>query len=130
MTRNERRPAFPPEAVADTATIAKALAHPIRVRIVDAFTAHETICAAELAREWNVPVSNVAYHVRRLAALGVVRLVDHVMRRGAVEHRYELVPIVLGGHVAAVEHDEADPRLATVLAQAEVVQTSVTVRSR
>jgi len=89
-----------PAVVSDTMTIAKALAHPTRVRILAAFARHETIGAAQLAREWNVPVSAIAYHVRRLADLGVIRLVARVANRGAVEHRYEQVPIVLGDLVS------------------------------
>jgi hypothetical protein len=42
----------------------------------------------EIAAELGAPLSNTSYHVRRLRTLGLIELVERVVRRGAVEHRY------------------------------------------
>lgn len=97
------------ETITDAGTIAKALAHPLRIRIIEAFSVHETLSATQVSRDWSLPLGNVAYHVRRLAGLGIVRLVDEVPRRGAVEHRYQLVPMVLGDLVAVTASLGATP---------------------
>lgn len=70
--------------------ILKALAHPIRQRILVAGfrDTAASISAAELSREWAMPVPNVAYHVRTLHRLGALRLVARVAKRGAIEHRF------------------------------------------
>ena len=67
----------------------KALAHPIRVKILAALE-HRTASPSELAEQLGAPVANVSYHVRRLEALGVVKLEREARRRGAVEHYYRI----------------------------------------
>ena len=66
-----------------------ALAHPIRVKILAALE-HRTASPSELAEQLGAPVANVSYHVRRLEALGVVKLEREARRRGAVEHYYRI----------------------------------------
>ncbi len=68
-------------------TVAKALAHPLRSRILAAL-ADRTASPSELAAELEVPLGVLSYHVRRLTALGFLELVRRVPRRGAVEHYY------------------------------------------
>ena len=68
-------------------TVAKALAHPLRTRILAAL-ADRTASPSELATELDVPLGVLSYHVRRLTALGFLKLVRRVPRRGAVEHYY------------------------------------------
>jgi DNA-binding transcriptional ArsR family regulator len=68
-------------------TVAKALAHPLRARILTALEGR-TASPSELASELEVPLGVLSYHVRRLTALGLVKLVRRVPRRGAVEHYY------------------------------------------
>ena len=68
-------------------TVAKALAHPLRTRILAAL-ADRTASPSELAAELDVPLGVLSYHVRRLTALGFLKLVKRVPRRGAVEHYY------------------------------------------
>lgn len=70
--------------------ILRALAHPVRQRILLAGFSDTaaSISAAELSREWAMPVPNVAYHVRTLHRLGALRLVARVAKRGAIEHRF------------------------------------------
>jgi DNA-binding transcriptional ArsR family regulator len=71
-------------------TLAKALAHPLRTRILAALETR-TASPSELAEELGTGLSLLSYHVRRLEALGLVRLVGRVPRRGAIEHRYTAV---------------------------------------
>ncbi len=68
-------------------SLAKALAHPLRTRILSALE-DRTASPSELATELGAPLGVVSYHVRRLAALRFLKLVKRVPRRGAVEHYY------------------------------------------
>lgn len=68
-------------------SVAKALAHPLRSRILAALE-QRTASPSQLAAELDVPLGVLSYHVRRLTALGFLRLVKRVPRRGAVEHYY------------------------------------------
>jgi DNA-binding transcriptional ArsR family regulator len=68
-------------------TVAKALAHPLRTRILGSLEGR-TASPSELALELDAPLGVVSYHVRRLTALGFLKLVRRVPRRGAVEHYY------------------------------------------
>ncbi len=76
----------PYQDITDTA-LAKALAHPLRTRILGALEGR-TASPSALAEELEAPLGVVSYHVRRLAALGFLKLVKRVPRRGAVEHYY------------------------------------------
>jgi DNA-binding transcriptional ArsR family regulator len=70
--------------------VAKALAHPLRTRVLAALE-DRTASPSQLAAELDVPLGVLSYHVRRLMALGFLRLVKRVPRRGAVEHYYTAV---------------------------------------
>lgn len=70
--------------------VAKALAHPLRTRILAALE-ERTASPSELADELDAPLGVLSYHVRRLTALGFLKLVKRVPRRGAVEHYYTAV---------------------------------------
>ena len=76
----------PYEDITDPA-IAKALAHPLRTRILAALEGRSA-SPSELAIELEAHLGVVSYHVRRLTALGFAQLVDSVPRRGAIEHYY------------------------------------------
>ena len=71
-------------------SLAKALAHPLRTRILSALE-DRTASPSQLAAELGAPLGVVSYHVRRLAALRFLKLVKRVPRRGAVEHYYTAV---------------------------------------
>ncbi len=71
-------------------SIAKALAHPLRTRILAALE-NRTASPTELATELEAPLGVVSYHVRRLHTLKFLKLVKRVPRRGAVEHYYTTV---------------------------------------
>lgn len=70
----------------------EALAHPLRVQILDHMATHQAMSPNELAKELSWPLSNVSYHVRCLNDLGAIQLVDTAQRRGATEHFYSVVP--------------------------------------
>lgn len=67
--------------------LAKALAHPLRTRIL-AELEDRTASPSELATQLDVPLGVMSYHVRRLESLGFVELVERLPRRGAIEHYY------------------------------------------
>lgn len=71
-------------------SLAKALAHPLRTRILAALE-ERTASPSEIAAELGAPLGVISYHVRRLRALGFLKLVRRVPRRGAVEHYYTTV---------------------------------------
>jgi DNA-binding transcriptional ArsR family regulator len=74
-----------PEAI--TQQLAKALAHPLRVRILSSL--HNGISSPnQLAQELGEPLGNVSYHVKTLLEYECVELVKTEPRRGAVEHFY------------------------------------------
>ena len=67
--------------------IIKAIAHPLRLRILAVLNGR-VASPSEIADELGTPLSNTSYHVRQLAALGFLQLVDRAARRGAIEHYY------------------------------------------
>jgi DNA-binding transcriptional ArsR family regulator len=67
--------------------LAKALAHPLRTRILASLEGR-TASPNQLAGELDASLGVVSYHVRRLQALGFLKLVRREPRRGAVEHYY------------------------------------------
>lgn len=70
----------------------KALAHPTRVAIIVKFgrDTNRKMSPVELAELLNVPLGTVAYHVRTLRDLGVLKPAGSAQRRGATEHYYRL----------------------------------------
>ena len=75
-----------PEGLID-ARLAKALAHPLRVRLLAAL--NEGVASPnQLAEQVDEPLQNVSYHVRVLLSLGCIELVRTAQRRGAIEHFY------------------------------------------
>ena len=74
-----------PEGI--TQQLAKALAHPLRVRILSSL--HKGISSPnQLSQELGEPLGNVSYHVKTLLEFDCVELVKTEPRRGAVEHFY------------------------------------------
>lgn len=71
------------------ADLFKALAHPVRKRIIKAL-ARRDASPKQLSDEFGVAIANVTYHARRLEEFGVIRLVDTARRRGAIEHYFRL----------------------------------------
>lgn len=74
-----------PEGI--TQQLAKALAHPLRVRILNSL--HKNVSSPnQLSQELDEPLGNVSYHVKTLLQFDCVELVKTEPRRGAVEHYY------------------------------------------
>ena len=65
----------------------KALAHPLRVRVL-AILEERTASPVQLAALLQAPLGTVSYHVRTLHKLGLIDLVEETPVRGAVEHHY------------------------------------------
>ncbi len=65
-----------------------ALGNPLRRRILRRMRDEDAISPLELAREFDLPVSNMAYHVRVLAGCGAITLVRVKPVRGAIKHFY------------------------------------------
>jgi DNA-binding transcriptional ArsR family regulator len=68
--------------------LVQALAHPLRAKMLSILE-EEPASPKELAEHFDVPLSNVAYHINVLRKLKVIRLVKETRRRGAVEHHYK-----------------------------------------
>lgn len=70
-----------------TPELLKAVAHPLRHRILLAFN-EKVSSPSRVAAELGEPVGRVSHHVRVLAKLGAIEAVRTRHRRGAVEHFY------------------------------------------
>ena len=68
-----------------------ALAHPLRVRILEVLSDH-VASPNSLASRLETGLSDVAYHTRALDRYGCLELVDTAQRRGATEHFYKATP--------------------------------------
>jgi DNA-binding transcriptional ArsR family regulator len=88
----------PPRAgtgdLARAAASFRGLAHPTRLRILEALRESEPLSPAQLTHrlEPRIPLGSVAHHMRELAKLGVVALAAMRPARGALEHFYRLSP--------------------------------------
>ncbi|GGS34346.1 ArsR/SmtB family transcription factor [Actinokineospora fastidiosa] len=69
----------------------RALAHPLRVRILTLLT-DSAMSAAEVARELGGTQANVSYHLRKLFDAGLLDMVEEVPIRGGVAKRYRHRP--------------------------------------
>ena len=65
----------------------RAVSHPIRIRLL-AMLDEEAASPVILAAKLKQPLGTVAYHVRTLYDLGLLKLVSTRQRRGATEHYY------------------------------------------
>jgi DNA-binding transcriptional ArsR family regulator len=74
----------------DDPRLVKALAHPIRVRILGILESRSAT-PRELAAEIGLPLENVSYHVRTLKNFGFIKLERTRQVRGAIEHHYRAV---------------------------------------
>lgn len=78
----------------DWERLARAEAHPIRLAVIEKMSAAPKDWSPNLlSRELDIPLSDLAYHVKRLRDAGLLVLVRTRPRRGAVEHFYALAPV-------------------------------------
>src|SRR3954451_16890629 len=68
----------------------RAISHPLRHRLLGMLDGR-TASPNELARELDLPLGRVSYHIRLLRDLGAIELVGTEPRRGALEHYYRAV---------------------------------------
>jgi DNA-binding transcriptional ArsR family regulator len=73
--------------------MAKALSHPLRLRVLQELTLKGEGSPVQVAGALGERLGNVSYHMRILHELGCVELVRTEPRRGAVEHFYR--PVLL-----------------------------------
>ncbi|HEX5713281.1 MAG TPA: hypothetical protein VFX85_08220 [Solirubrobacterales bacterium] len=71
--------------------LVRALAHPLRVKILEILTERVT-SPNRLSGDLDAGLSHVAYHTRALDKCGCLELVDTAKRRGATEHFYKASP--------------------------------------
>jgi DNA-binding transcriptional ArsR family regulator len=65
----------------------RALAHPLRLRMLSLLTG-DAMTAAEIARELAITHANASYHLRQLLAVGLIEIVGEEQIRGGVAKRY------------------------------------------
>jgi DNA-binding transcriptional ArsR family regulator len=91
----------PPNHLHDRETIdqdlVRALAHPMRVRILEALQGR-TASPTELAREFLESLGVVSYHANALLDVGCIEQVRTRPKRGTVEHFYTATPRSFIGH--------------------------------
>lgn len=69
----------------------RALAHPVRLRILSLLTG-AAMTAAEVARELGTTHANASYHLRQLEAAGEIEVVSREVIHGGRAKRYRYVP--------------------------------------
>jgi len=67
----------------------RAFAHPVRLRMLSLLSGR-ALSATELAAELRIAHGSASYHLRQLAAVGLVELAEQRVRRGGTERRYRL----------------------------------------
>lgn len=77
--------------------LVKALAHPLRVRILEALQGR-VASPTELSTELGESLGVTAYHANTLVACGCLELVRTRPRRGALEHFFTATPRSFVGH--------------------------------
>ncbi|WP_203859326.1 ArsR/SmtB family transcription factor [Plantactinospora mayteni] len=79
------------EEVPDPTVRLRALAHPVRMRILSLLTA-SALTAAETARELDLTHANASYHLRHLLAAGLIVVAGEERIRGGAAKRYRYDP--------------------------------------
>jgi DNA-binding transcriptional ArsR family regulator len=72
-------------------SLSKALAHPLRWRILELVNERGEASPVEVARALDQPLATVSHHVRVLRESGSLRMTRTEQRRGAVEHYYRVL---------------------------------------
>ncbi len=80
------RPVRQPLDITDPVVV-RALAHPLRRAVLTALRSRSA-SASDLAEEFGESLPKLSYHVRQLAAVGLLELVEERPRRGATERFY------------------------------------------
>jgi DNA-binding transcriptional ArsR family regulator len=83
---------MPSYEILENPALVRALAHPLRAKMLYIMQERPT-SPKEMAAEFGVPLSNVAYHVQILRKLKLIKLVKKTPRRGAIEHHYTVARV-------------------------------------
>jgi DNA-binding transcriptional ArsR family regulator len=92
-----------PDPPTPATRLAKALSHPLRSRLLMAYTGR-VASPSQVAAELRAPIGDVAYHTKRLLEHGLIELVEEARGRGGVRHFYR----------ATVPYEVADTEWATL----------------
>jgi DNA-binding transcriptional ArsR family regulator len=95
-----------PDSTSPATRLAKALSHPLRSRLLMAYTGR-VASPSEVAAELGAPIGDVAYHTKRLREHGLIELVEEARGRGGVRHFYR----------ATVPYEVTDTEWATLPAE-------------
>jgi DNA-binding transcriptional ArsR family regulator len=76
-----------PDSPSPGTRLAKALSHPLRSRLLMAYTGR-VASPSQVAAELHAPIGDVAYHTKRLQEHGLIELVEQVRGRGGIQHYY------------------------------------------
>src|SRR6478609_5414310 len=71
----------PPEQISDPRVL-RAIAHPLRIRILDELSAGGPLRAADIATRLGVPANQASFHLRSLAKYGLVEEAPEAARDG------------------------------------------------
>jgi DNA-binding transcriptional ArsR family regulator len=93
---------------ADTTQWIMALNHPLRRQVLRVVKEGGTASATELCQRFELPLSNVSYHVKVLVDLGVLKLVRTRRVRGAKERFYRVASEGQAEWVRVVLEDTRD----------------------
>jgi DNA-binding transcriptional ArsR family regulator len=100
--------------------IAKALSHPLRQRLLMAYSNRE-VSPSQVARELDESLGDVSYHTKRLVEHGCLELVRAVRGRGGGKHfytataNYELTDEQFGMLSPSLRRRVAEPVLAQII---------------
>jgi hypothetical protein len=100
--------------------LAKALSHPLRQRLLMAYTNREA-SPSQVAKELGASLGDVSYHTKQLVAHGCVELVRAVRGRGGVKHfyraavKYQLSDEQFGMLSPSLRRTAAEPVLSQIL---------------
>lgn len=79
------------KAISLNEKLVRAVSHPVRVKAFVIMAERPPASSKQIAEELGEDLSNVGYHVRELARLEMIELVDTKQRRGAVEKFYRAI---------------------------------------
>ena len=104
--------------------MARAVAHPLRRRVLTALTAR-TASPRELAAEWGESLPKLSYHVRQLAQIGLIELVEEKARRGVKEHYYTAT--ATRRHISPELHASLPPSTRSAISSSWLQDVSATI---
>jgi len=78
----EKRPSRPRDATINDPRVLRAIAHPVRVRILGEVHAAGHLRAADVAEALGIPANQASFHLRQLAKYGLVEAAPELARDG------------------------------------------------